>query len=399
MAWYGQEVGNAPSPPLSGAGVPGLAGSPVGAGRLARRAVRPSDDLRPGDVPAGGPGARLQRGRPADGAGGAAAAGAAASWSFEPEVDGEAFAKLAFRETSLGISGAQRENREGWWAHGQKNRGFIEQAVAGCTRRELAVVFGAGRAFDLPLRAGPRPPSSGWCWSTSTGRRSTRQSRRPSRTRACARASPRGSWISTGINGALVRRLDEILEAPRTADEAEAQVAALCRSYRLDLPPAAAGRGRATGPARRELRAHPARLAAADLRRAPLRRALRADGPGARDALVDRLGRAGPAHPAGPHQCPGRDRRPGRADLGRRQPPDDPRPARAPSAARAARPSRWASNRCASASRRPSASATHAAWEWNRYRPVKRREGARMDVEGVELTEPVTAGGLWLPPG
>jgi hypothetical protein len=41
----------------------------------------------------------------------------------------------------------------------------------------------------------------------------------------------------------------------------------------------------------------------------------------------------------------------------------------------------------------------HAAWEWHRYRPVKRREGARMDVEGVDLSEPVTAGGLWLPPG
>ena len=39
----------------------------------------------------------------------------------------------------------------------------------------------------------------------------------------------------------------------------------------------------------------------------------------------------------------------------------------------------------------------HASWTWNRYRATRRGEGSQMDVEGLELKEPLSAGGLWLP--
>ena len=84
-------------------------------------------------------------------------------WRFDARVDPEVFAKLEFRETSLGIVKAQRENREGWWAHAQKNRSFIEQAAA------IAGTAGAGggaggRAAVRSAAGGAGPPvPAAWC--------------------------------------------------------------------------------------------------------------------------------------------------------------------------------------------------------------------------------------------
>ena len=72
-------------------------------------------------------------------------------WIFDTRIDADAFAKLQFRETSVGLGGAQRKNRDGWWSHAQKNRAFIEDVVRQTQGRGLAVVLGAGHAFDLPL--------------------------------------------------------------------------------------------------------------------------------------------------------------------------------------------------------------------------------------------------------
>ena len=155
LAWYAGEVVNARSPPLAAPAFRALRDSLTGTapwraelfddlmtfGRAMHQLAGQAPDCNVGDlltVLA----ARVQPpAQPLAGEG----------WRFDPAVDADAFARLAFRETSLGISGAQRENREGWWAHGQKNRAFIEQAAAGCPTRKLAVAFGAGRAFDLPL--------------------------------------------------------------------------------------------------------------------------------------------------------------------------------------------------------------------------------------------------------
>src|SRR5439155_2267874 len=70
---------------------------------------------------------------------------------FDARIDAEAFAKLQFRETPIGIGKTQRENRDGWWSHAKKNRTFIEAVVQKTQGRGLAVILGAGHAFDLPL--------------------------------------------------------------------------------------------------------------------------------------------------------------------------------------------------------------------------------------------------------
>src|SRR5579859_2808351 len=41
-------------------------------------------------------------------------------WTFDTRIDAESFAKLQFRDTSVGIGKTQRENREGWRSHTQK---------------------------------------------------------------------------------------------------------------------------------------------------------------------------------------------------------------------------------------------------------------------------------------
>ena len=39
-----------------------------------------------------------------------------------------------------------------------------------------------------------------------------------------------------------------------------------------------------------------------------------------------------------------------------------------------------------------------ARWKWSRYKASRKgSEGSTMDVEGLVLTEPSTAGGLWVP--
>ncbi len=75
----------------------------------------------------------------------------ATPWTFDTNVDADAFAKLQFRETSAGLGETRRKNRDGWQTHALKNRAFIEEVVDKTQRRNVAVVLGAGHAFDLPL--------------------------------------------------------------------------------------------------------------------------------------------------------------------------------------------------------------------------------------------------------
>ena len=107
----------------------------------------------------------------------------------------EAFAKLEFRDASAGISQTQRDNREGWWSHAQKNRAFIEGVARQTTGGTPGGGAGSGRAWvDLPLVASWRGVQIDQCWWTSTPRRWRRRCRACSRIRRCARGSSSGSW-------------------------------------------------------------------------------------------------------------------------------------------------------------------------------------------------------------
>jgi hypothetical protein len=157
-------------------------------------------------------------------------------WLWDPALDAGAFSKLMFSETSTGIAKAQRENRDGWRAHAQRNRAFIAEAVSQCARKELVVVLGAGQAFDLPLlelaRAfarvvlvdidGPALEATISSAIKDPGLR--------------ARVEARVLDLS-GINGQLVRAVDQVFAGSGGADDVCAELADLCRSYWLPQRP------------------------------------------------------------------------------------------------------------------------------------------------------------------
>jgi hypothetical protein len=156
-------------------------------------------------------------------------------WRFDARIDAEVFAKLEFRETSLGIVKAQRENREGWWAHAQKNRSFIEQAAATVERPALAVALGAGQPFDLPLAALARQFQKLVLIDIDA--------QALAETAEAVRREAPGTEVEirtldlTGINAALVPRIEAAMRDSASADEALAAMQHLARSYRLPAPP------------------------------------------------------------------------------------------------------------------------------------------------------------------
>jgi len=157
-------------------------------------------------------------------------------WRWDPGLDAEAFTKLGFSETSAGIAQSQRANREDWQAHAKRNRAFIEQAASGCTQKELAVVLGAGQAFDLPLlelsRAFERlvlVDIDGEALERTISSTIKDPGLR-------ARVEARVLDLS-GINGQFVRAVDQVMAKSGDADEIAAELSSLCRSYLLPERP------------------------------------------------------------------------------------------------------------------------------------------------------------------
>lgn len=157
-------------------------------------------------------------------------------WRWNPTLDADAFAKLKFSEASAGIAKTRRENRAGWEAHAARNRAFIQKAARECSRKDLAVVLGAGQAFDLPLLElartferlvlvdidGPTLESTLAATIKDPELRS--------------RVEPRVLDLC-GINGQLVQAVDEVVAGTGGAGTIDAELAQLCRSYSLPERP------------------------------------------------------------------------------------------------------------------------------------------------------------------
>ncbi len=397
LVWYGQEVGAARQPPVSADRFAELRAALEGStpwrhdlfddlmmfGQAMHRLSGRAPDCNVGDL------LTLLAHR-TDGGG--------EPWAFDPKVDTEAFGKLQFRETSLGISGAQRENREGWWAHGEKNRAFMERSAKGCAG-DRAVVIGAGRAFDLPLTA----LASAFAQLVLVDIDAAALEETVAATfkkHPDLRGRVELQTIDlTGINGQLVRRIDEIVGGPGGATEVEAAVEAMCRSYRLATPPHVLPTGQ-----RADLvvescvltqLAWPQRTYAERLFEkrfgamsekmemrwstawAELGLRIQQDHIEGLAGWADRVALTSDviSYPTALDQS-GSVRLTGRKIL----------PLGTQTLAERI-PKRFRISR-------------QDAWKWDRYKPDKRGgEGAQMDVDGVELQEPLSAGGLWLPPG
>lgn len=158
-----------------------------------------------------------------------------ALWAFDTQVDADAFARLQFRETSVGLADTRRKNRDGWQSHASANRAFIAEAVRQTQGRDVAVVLGAGHAFDLPLVELAKAfdklvlvDIDGEALHATVGVTLKDPGLR-------ARTELRLLDL-TGINGQFVRRIDEAVGQARDAAEARDRIEALCFTYRLAPP-------------------------------------------------------------------------------------------------------------------------------------------------------------------
>jgi hypothetical protein len=240
LEWYADEVGRAENPPVSAADAAAL-----------RAVMRGEQPLLPGQIEVLVNFAhtmfRVRRLAPevpscvlGDALTALSALGTNASerwpWTWHPAVDEKAFSKLKFGETSAGIASAQRANRDGWRAHAQRNRAFIEEAASGCARKGLAVVLGAGQAFDLPLPQLAR--SFERLVLVDIDGPTLEATIAPTIKDAGLRARVEARVVDlSGINGQLVRAVDEVMAGSGGADEIGAELARLCRSYLLPERP------------------------------------------------------------------------------------------------------------------------------------------------------------------
>jgi hypothetical protein len=403
LDWYIDEAATAQAPPISAADARALKAAFVNGGPwhedLFDRLITFGQALFKLTELGHGPGGTVGDGLTALGALDTTG-GAAPPWRFDPSIDQESFAKLEFREVSVGIERAQRDHREGWWAHAQRNRAFINDAVKEVPGRKLAVVLGAGAPFDLPLAdlarqfetvrlvdidAAALEATVNLVWKDPAAR---------------ARIETRALDL-TGINKTLVARIDEINAGPADApDDLERRMSQMCRTYRLAEPPRwSEGDGRAdlivSSCVITQL-AWPQRIYAERgfvKRFGPMSPALEHRWSTAWTELglrvqqdhINALGDAATtvvltSDVTSHHtrlDATGAERDTGKRVL-----------ALGVGELRERIPSSYQIGR-------------HARWPWSRYRPNRKgTEGSRMDVEGVVLTEKAplkSAAGLWLP--
>jgi hypothetical protein len=157
-------------------------------------------------------------------------------FAYDTAVEARAFATLGFRETSVGIGKAQRDHREGWGAHAQRNRAYITEAAGRTAGRALAVVLGAGHAFDLPLVDLARQFEK-LVLVDIDGLALEQTVSEVFKDPALRSRLELRILDLTGINGALVERVEALVNGPESSSEVLEQLERLCQGYRLAPPP------------------------------------------------------------------------------------------------------------------------------------------------------------------
>jgi hypothetical protein len=72
-------------------------------------------------------------------------------WPCSARIAPDIFSELGYAETSAGITRLEERFSSAWRDHAQKNRAFLLRAVQTVTL-EHAIVVGAGKLYDIPLR-------------------------------------------------------------------------------------------------------------------------------------------------------------------------------------------------------------------------------------------------------
>ena len=72
-------------------------------------------------------------------------------WTSSVTISPEVFDALGYAETSAGITRMNERFSEAWREHAQKNRAFLLRASRAVTG-ESAIIVGAGKLYDIPLR-------------------------------------------------------------------------------------------------------------------------------------------------------------------------------------------------------------------------------------------------------
>ena len=158
------------------------------------------------------------------------------AWPFEPQVDAQAFAALGFAASSAGIARRQRDCREGWWAHAERSKAFIMNAAMRARKHGLAVVLGAGKAYDLPLAELAGGFKQVMLIDIDAAALAD-ASAAAVRDSALRRRLELRALDLTGVTGRLVRGIQDAIAGAADAAAAEATFEELCGSYRLAEPP------------------------------------------------------------------------------------------------------------------------------------------------------------------
>ena len=153
-------------------------------------------------------------------------------WTFDPQVDAHAFQLLGFAETSAGITRTQRENRAGWYEHARRHKAFILDAAARVEQPRLAVVLGAGKAYDLPLGEIAKRFERVVLADIDAEAMSAASAAAVTDARLRARLELRPMDV-TGVAARIARGIQQALDSAQP----QAGLEALCRSYRLPTRP------------------------------------------------------------------------------------------------------------------------------------------------------------------
>ena len=154
-----------------------------------------------------------------------------AAWSRDYGIDPIAFEKFGFRTTSAGTASIEAQHRAGWAEHGQQSRAFINGAIELTARRELAIVLGVGHGFDLPLVELARSFERVLLVDIDAVSLDATAAALKKEPGLGARIETRVVDL-TGINGKMVRGIDELAAQPNDAETLQARLEALARSYR-----------------------------------------------------------------------------------------------------------------------------------------------------------------------